>query len=90
MVLRHAFDGQRAAAERVRQQPVQGLHRAPSAFPRCLHDTRLQPTDLLMNLLAVNGMPVHLRLRGCTTEGAPVLVVIWTSPVTPSVSCFAS
>jgi hypothetical protein len=38
------LDGKELAAERVGQQTLQGFHLVPSAFPRCLHDTGLEPT----------------------------------------------
>src|SRR5216683_2438139 len=70
VVFRHSFDGKGFAAKRVGQQTLQGFHLAPSAFLRCLHDTRLEPTDLLVSFLPVNGMPVHAWVRGCTRRCA--------------------
>src|SRR5262245_65491598 len=37
----------------------------PPAFLRCLHDTYLEPTDVLVNLSPVDGLPVHCRVGGC-------------------------
>src|SRR5215475_3282946 len=37
----------------------------PPAFLRRLHDTYLEPTDVLVNLSPVDGLPVHRRVGGC-------------------------
>src|SRR5262245_45356185 len=40
----------------------------PPAFLRCLHDTYLEPTDVLVNLSPVDGLPVHCRVGGCANR----------------------
>jgi hypothetical protein len=46
LIVRDSFHGQGTTAERVGQQPLQGSHLAPAAFPSSLDDTRLQSPDL--------------------------------------------
>ena len=50
LIFRHPFYGQGFAGKRVGQQPLQGLHLTPAAFPCCLYDTGLQPPDLTLTL----------------------------------------
>src|SRR5215510_16403192 len=40
----------------------------PPAFLRRLHDTYLEPTDVLVNLSPVDGLPVHCRVGGCANR----------------------
>ena len=54
LIFRHSFHGQGFAAKRVGQQPLQGFHFAPAAFPCCLYDTCLQPPDVALALSPVN------------------------------------
>ena len=59
--------GKSLAAQRVGQQPLQGFHLAPAAFPNSLHDTRLQPPDGPVVPSPVDTAPVH-RLAGGRTR----------------------
>jgi hypothetical protein len=53
----HPSHGQRFAAEGVCQQALQGLHPAPPAFFRCLHDTHLETAHVLVYLVPVDPVP---------------------------------
>lgn len=55
----HSFDGQGFAAKRAGLQMLQGSYFAPSAFPGCLYDTRLQPTHFTVDSSPFDNMPVH-------------------------------
>ncbi|OQC73322.1 MAG: hypothetical protein BWX44_01534 [Spirochaetes bacterium ADurb.Bin001] len=66
LIFRHPFYSQGFAAERVGQQPLQGFHLAPATFPCGLHDTGLQPSDLVSTLVPVDLLPVLGRAGGCT------------------------
>ena len=66
LIVRHSLYGQRSAAERVGQQPLQGFHLAVTAFLCCLDDTRLQSPDLLLTLRPVDLFPLSCRAGGCT------------------------
>jgi site-specific DNA recombinase len=68
LVLGHSSDGQSVAAERVGQQVLQGLHLAPPAFLRCLHDTRLEPTHVLVGGTPVNVVPILGLVGSCTSR----------------------
>ena len=67
MILRHSFNGKSLAAERVGKQVLQGFHLVPSAFLRCLDDTRLlhspktatvvKPTHVLVSGTPINVVP---------------------------------
>ena len=48
------------------QQPLQGFHLAPAAFPCCLDDACLQPADVAFTLCPVNLFPVWRVAGGCT------------------------
>src|SRR5260370_14981527 len=67
-VFRHSSHGKSLAAVRVGQQTLQGFDLAPSAFLRCLHNTRLEPTHVAVNGLPVNVMPsCHTVVGSCTS-----------------------
>ena len=66
LIFRHSFHGQGFAGKGVGQQPLQGLHLAPAAFPCCLYDTCLQPPDLTFTLNPVDLFPVRRVARGRT------------------------
>ncbi|CDH45171.1 hypothetical protein BN874_2130004 [Candidatus Contendobacter odensis Run_B_J11] len=56
---------------------MQGFHLVPAAFLRCLHDTRLQPSDLLVTFSPVNPVPTQLQAGGrtyCTSNHLPALL----------------
>src|SRR5271154_5068548 len=58
LIFRHPFHGQGFAGKRMGQQPLQDLHLAPAAFPCCLYDTSLQPSDPTFTLGPVDLFPV--------------------------------
>jgi hypothetical protein len=58
LVFCHSSDSKGFAAQRVGQQVLQGLDLVPLTGLRCLNDTCLQPTHMLMDLLPWDGMPV--------------------------------
>ncbi len=66
LVVRHALHSQRAAMERVGQQPLQGFYPAVTAFLCCLDDTRLQSPDHEFTAGPVDLLPLRLRAGGCT------------------------
>src|SRR6266487_611740 len=67
-VFRHSSHGKSLAAVRVGQQTLQGFDLAPSAFLRCLHNTRLEPKHVAVNGLPVNVMPsCHNVVGSCTS-----------------------
>src|SRR5271168_1388403 len=66
LISRHPFHGQGFAGKRAGQQPLQGLHLAPAAFPCCLYDTRLQPPDLAFTFGPVHLIPLRRLARGRT------------------------
>src|SRR2546425_664801 len=68
LIFRHALDGNGLAAERVGQQVLQGFDLAPSAFLRCLHDTGLEPTHVLVGGRPGDGVPAFLVVGGCTSS----------------------
>src|SRR5262245_57208289 len=35
---------------------------------RRLHDTHLEPTNIAVNMLPVDGRPIHFRVGGCTNR----------------------
>src|SRR3712207_7324715 len=53
LIFRHSPHGKRFAAKRVGEQALQGFNLTPSAFLSCLHDTRLEPTHVLVDVLPV-------------------------------------
>src|ERR1700730_15349905 len=55
----HAHDGRGAATVRVGEQINQCMDFTPSALLSCLHDTRLEPTDIAPDLAPVDGVPVR-------------------------------
>ena len=50
------------------EQVLQCLDLAPLAFLSRLHDTGLEPTHVLVDLLPVDGVPVDLRMGGRTSR----------------------
>lgn len=57
LIFGNPSDGKSLTAERVGQQPLQGFNPAVPAFPRCLYDTRLQPSRFPVALGPVNAVP---------------------------------
>src|SRR5437762_11041332 len=57
LVFRHSANGENFAAVRVGQQALQGSHLAPSAFLHRLHDTYLEPANVAVDGLPINGIP---------------------------------
>ena len=68
LVFCHSSYGKSLAAERVGQQVLQGLHLVPLTFLRCLNDTRLQPTHVLVGGRPGDGVPAFLVVGGCTSS----------------------
>src|SRR5207248_9397934 len=67
-VFRHSSNSKSFAAIRVGQQALSGFHLAPLAILRCLHDTRLEPTHIVVNGLPVNVVPsFHNFMGSCTS-----------------------
>src|SRR5260370_9130352 len=66
-VFRHSSHSKSLAAVRVGQQTLQGFNLAPSAFFRCLHNTRLEPTHVAVNGLPVNVIPSSHDVVGSST-----------------------
>src|SRR3954452_23303033 len=60
-------NGQSPATKRVREQIDQSLDFVPSALCNSLHDTRLEPTDRVPDLLPFDGVPVG-RMTGSRTS----------------------
>jgi hypothetical protein len=61
-------DGQGAARKRVSEQINQSFDLMPFALTHGLHDTRLEPTNRALDLLPVDGMPVHRRVGSRTSR----------------------
>src|SRR5712692_1127268 len=68
LIVRHALDGNGLAAVRVGQQVLQGFDLAPSAFLRCLHDTGLEPTHVVVGGRPGDGVPAFLGVGGGTSS----------------------
>jgi len=68
LVFCHSSDSKGFAAERVGQQVLQGVHLVPLTGLRCLNDTRLQPTHVLVDRFPWNGMPVHRDVGDSTSR----------------------
>src|SRR5262249_33381968 len=60
-------DGKNLAAERVRQETLQGFDLAPPPGLNRFHDTRLEPPHDRVDLPPVNGVPVREVARGRTS-----------------------
>jgi hypothetical protein len=75
LVFRHSSHGKRFAAERAGQQALQGLDLAPSAILRGLHDTRLEPTHVLIDLGPVDGVPVCRVVGAAPASGVAVICI---------------
>jgi hypothetical protein len=71
-VLCHPSHGQGFAAERVGQEPLQGFHLAPSPFLYRLHDTRLEPPYVPVDLLPVNAVSSPPLRREAHQLGLPL------------------
>src|SRR6202034_4259622 len=68
LVFCHSFYGQGLAAERAGEQSLQGFDLAPAALPRCLDDTRLQPSYLPFASFPVDLVPMFHGGWGCTRD----------------------
>ncbi len=68
LVFGYSSDSKSFAAERVGQQTLQGSHLVPSTFLSCLHNSRLKPTHVFIDLLPFNSMPVSDTVEGCTSS----------------------
>ena len=67
-VLCHPPDGKSLAGQRAGEQALQGFDLAPPARPRCLDDTRLEPSHVTMDQSPVDGVPVLGRCVGSRTN----------------------
>src|ERR1017187_4361312 len=62
-IFRHSLNGYCFAAKRVGQQPLQGFHLIVFADLCCLHNTRLQPPYLTLNINPTDVIPRHVKGR---------------------------
>ena len=82
-VVRHPFPRPPCGGNRLGEQTLQGVHRAPAAPLGRLRATRVEPASQRMGLLPVQGLPVH-RGAGARTSrcchGCPRLCLLRRFP----------
>src|SRR5262249_23107426 len=61
-------NGRRSATERVGEQINQCVNFTPSALPNRLHDTRLEPTNVVPDLPPRDGVPAGHQARSRTSK----------------------